>query len=103
MRCACPTRGFFLHGSRRTSLTATIVKITQVDTAVFYAGGTSEEYLGKIGWKERGLVVHTKLYPWPVRPDHPEIAPPLTFCLRPARRVLARTSPRCVTAARMLS
>ncbi|TBU24880.1 Aldo/keto reductase [Dichomitus squalens] len=37
----------------------------EVDTAFFYAGGTSEEYLGKIGWKERGLVVHTKLYPWP--------------------------------------
>ena len=48
---------------RRTSLTATIVKITQVDTAVFYAGGTSEEYLGKIGWKERGLLIETKIYP----------------------------------------
>ena len=62
-----------------TSLTATVVIITQVDTAVFYAGGTSEEYLGKIGWKERGLVVHTKLYPWPVRPARPETAPPFVL------------------------
>ena len=49
---------------------------TQVDTAFVYSGGTSEEYLGKIGWKERGLIVHTKLYPWPVRPARPETVPP---------------------------
>ncbi|KAI0744106.1 Aldo/keto reductase [Daedaleopsis nitida] len=35
----------------------------EVDTARLYAGGTSEEYLGKLDWKKRGLVVHTKLYP----------------------------------------
>lgn len=35
----------------------------QVDTARVYAGGTSEEYLGQIGWKEKGLKLETKLYP----------------------------------------
>ena len=34
-----------------------------------YGKGTSEEYLGKIGWQKRGLVMETKLYPWPVRPS----------------------------------
>ncbi|KZT56053.1 Aldo/keto reductase [Calocera cornea HHB12733] len=36
---------------------------TEVDTARVYCGGTSEEYLGKIGWQKRGLVMMTKLYP----------------------------------------
>jgi len=36
---------------------------SQVDTARMYAGGTSEEYLGKINWKEKGLKLETKLYP----------------------------------------
>ncbi|KAI0633852.1 Aldo/keto reductase [Trametes polyzona] len=35
----------------------------EVDTARTYCGGTSEEYLGKIDWKKRGLVMDTKLYP----------------------------------------
>ncbi|EJD00810.1 Aldo/keto reductase [Fomitiporia mediterranea MF3/22] len=35
----------------------------EVDTARFYGGGTSEEYLGKINWQNRGLVMDTKLYP----------------------------------------
>ena len=35
----------------------------QIDTARTYSGGTSEEYLGKIDWKKRGLVMDTKLYP----------------------------------------
>ncbi|KAI0371015.1 Aldo/keto reductase [Pilatotrama ljubarskyi] len=35
----------------------------EIDTARTYAGGTSEEYLGKIDWKKRGLVMDTKLYP----------------------------------------
>jgi len=34
----------------------------EVDTARYYAGGTSEAYLGKIGWQKRGLVVETKLF-----------------------------------------
>ena len=39
----------------------------QVDTARGYANGTSEEYLGKIDWKKRGLAMDTKLYPNAVR------------------------------------
>ena len=39
----------------------------QIDTARTYTGGTSEEYLGKIDWKKRGLVMDTKLYPNAVR------------------------------------
>ncbi|KAI0632720.1 Aldo/keto reductase [Trametes polyzona] len=35
----------------------------EVDTARVYSGGTSEEYLAKVDWKKRGLVVDTKLYP----------------------------------------
>ncbi|KAI0706003.1 Aldo/keto reductase [Cerioporus squamosus] len=35
----------------------------EIDTARTYTGGTSEEYLGKIDWKKRGLVMDTKLYP----------------------------------------
>ncbi|KZO91825.1 Aldo/keto reductase [Calocera viscosa TUFC12733] len=40
---------------------------TEVDTARGYCGGTSEEYLGKIGWQKRGLVMQTKLYPTAAR------------------------------------
>lgn len=35
----------------------------QVDTARVYTGGTSEEYLGKLDWQSKGLIVETKLYP----------------------------------------
>lgn len=35
----------------------------QVDTARTYSGGTSEEYIGKIDWKSKGLEIATKLYP----------------------------------------
>ncbi|ETW77434.1 hypothetical protein HETIRDRAFT_37198 [Heterobasidion irregulare TC 32-1] len=35
----------------------------EVDTARTYCSGTSEEYLGKIDWKGRGLKMETKLYP----------------------------------------
>ncbi|KAI0669008.1 Aldo/keto reductase [Trametes maxima] len=35
----------------------------EIDTARTYTGGTSEEYLGKINWQKRGLVMDTKLYP----------------------------------------
>jgi aflatoxin B1 aldehyde reductase len=34
----------------------------QIDTARVYGHGTSEEYLGKLRWKERGLKMATKLY-----------------------------------------
>ncbi|KAJ6553968.1 Aldo/keto reductase [Mycena vulgaris] len=36
----------------------------EVDTARVYAGGTSEEYLGKINWQEKGILMETKLYPY---------------------------------------
>ncbi|KAJ3483251.1 hypothetical protein NLI96_g6433 [Meripilus lineatus] len=36
---------------------------TEIDSARVYAGGTSEEILGKIDWKGRGLKLETKLYP----------------------------------------
>ncbi len=35
----------------------------EVDTSRIYGAGTSEEYLGKIGWQKRGLTMDTKLYP----------------------------------------
>ncbi|KAL4246716.1 NADP-dependent oxidoreductase domain superfamily protein [Abortiporus biennis] len=35
----------------------------EVDTARNYGDGTSEEYLGKIDWQNRGLKIDTKLYP----------------------------------------
>ncbi|KAK7677174.1 hypothetical protein QCA50_019883 [Cerrena zonata] len=36
---------------------------TEIDTARVYTGGTSEEYLGNIDWRARGLKLETKLYP----------------------------------------
>ncbi|KAF8573618.1 Aldo/keto reductase [Ramaria rubella] len=36
----------------------------EVDTARIYAEGTSEEYLSKLEWQKRGLIVNTKLYPF---------------------------------------
>lgn len=35
----------------------------ELDSARTYAGGTSEEILGEVGWQQRGLVMDTKLYP----------------------------------------
>ncbi|PBP22354.1 Aldo/keto reductase [Diplocarpon rosae] len=35
----------------------------EVDTARFYGEGSSEEFLGDLGWKKRGLVMDTKYYP----------------------------------------
>ncbi|KAF3934440.1 hypothetical protein ABW19_dt0200180 [Dactylella cylindrospora] len=36
---------------------------TEVDTARLYCNGTSEEYLAKLDWKSRDIVMETKLYP----------------------------------------
>nr|GAT51213.1 predicted protein [Mycena chlorophos] len=36
---------------------------TEIDTARFYNKGTSEEWLGKAGWKAKNLSMETKLYP----------------------------------------
>ncbi|PIL26195.1 transporter [Ganoderma sinense ZZ0214-1] len=38
---------------------------SEVDTAIVYAHGTSEQYLGKLSWQKRGLIMDTKLYPYP--------------------------------------
>ena len=53
---------------------------SEVDTSRYYGSGTSEEYLGKLEWEKRGLVMDTKLYPtvgkgmdtdnWTHRPEH---------------------------------
>ncbi|RDW61973.1 hypothetical protein BP6252_11406 [Coleophoma cylindrospora] len=42
----------------------------EVDTARVYGGGSSEEYLGELGWQSRGLVMETKLYPVPGKISH---------------------------------
>lgn len=47
--------------------------VMQLDTARVYTGGTSEEMLGDIDWKKRGLVMETKLYPNVVRPSSTEL------------------------------
>ncbi|KAI0084291.1 Aldo/keto reductase [Irpex rosettiformis] len=36
---------------------------SELDTARVYAGGTSEEVLGEVGWQKRELIMETKLYP----------------------------------------
>ncbi|KAK6329953.1 hypothetical protein TWF718_003380 [Orbilia javanica] len=35
----------------------------EIDTARLYGSGTSEEYFSALNWKDRGLVMGTKLYP----------------------------------------
>ncbi|KAF5330595.1 hypothetical protein D9619_005737 [Psilocybe cf. subviscida] len=37
---------------------------TEIDTARVYAGGTSEEYLGKLDLPAKGFKIETKLYPF---------------------------------------
>ncbi|GAA5915833.1 hypothetical protein JCM5296_000696 [Sporobolomyces johnsonii] len=37
----------------------------EIDTALVYGEGTSEELLGELDWKKRGLIMDTKLYPSP--------------------------------------
>ena len=56
------TRYASLPGSQRLIRT-----VRQLDCARTYAAGTSEEILGDVGWRERGLVMGTKLYPTAVR------------------------------------
>ncbi|KAJ7122982.1 Aldo/keto reductase [Mycena epipterygia] len=46
----------------------------EIDTARVYCAGTSEEYLGKINWQEKGILMETKLYPFvPKQPTNQEI------------------------------
>lgn len=35
----------------------------EIDSARVYGGGSSEEYLGKLRWQNRGLIMDTKLSP----------------------------------------
>lgn len=52
----------------------------EIDSARFYGQGSSEEYLGQVHWKDRGLVMDTKYYPtigrdmteeqWTHSPEH---------------------------------
>lgn len=35
----------------------------ELDTARVYCGGSSEEYLGRLKWQDRGIVMETKLSP----------------------------------------
>ncbi|KAF3185302.1 hypothetical protein TWF788_004621 [Orbilia oligospora] len=47
----------------------------EIDTARIYGSGTSEEYFATLKWKDRGLIMDTKLYPTariPVRLNIPE-------------------------------
>ncbi|KAJ6580794.1 Aldo/keto reductase [Mycena capillaripes] len=37
----------------------------ELDTARVYCAGTCEEYLGKINWQEKGIIMETKMYPRP--------------------------------------
>ncbi|KAJ3904977.1 Aldo/keto reductase [Lentinula edodes] len=45
---------------------------TEVDTSRTYAGGTSEEFLGKLDWKAKGLKLETKLVPKHDNPNLPQ-------------------------------
>ncbi|KAI0728802.1 Aldo/keto reductase [Fomitopsis betulina] len=45
---------------------------TEVDTSRVYSACTSEEYLNKVGWKERSLLVETKVYPTIAFPGIPK-------------------------------
>ncbi|KAJ6465205.1 Aldo/keto reductase [Mycena vitilis] len=44
----------------------------ELDTARVYCAGTSEEYLGKIDWQAKEILMETKLYPAPGRSHSPE-------------------------------
>lgn len=50
--------------------TKKILTLYQLDTARVYCAGTSEEMLGDLDWKKRGLVMDTKLYPTIVSSSH---------------------------------
>lgn len=52
----------------------------EIDTSRFYGSGSSEEYLAKLRWQDRSLVMDTKIFPsvgkgmdqdnWTLRPEH---------------------------------
>lgn len=60
-----------LRGTHRSSTSdKKILTPYQLDTARVYCAGTSEEMLGDLDWKKRGLVMDTKLYPTAVSSSH---------------------------------
>lgn len=64
-----------LRGTHRSSISSErkkkkILTLDQLDTARVYCAGTSEEMLGDLDWKKRGLVMDTKLYPTVVSSSH---------------------------------
>ncbi|KAH0530814.1 hypothetical protein TsFJ059_005397 [Trichoderma semiorbis] len=64
----------------------------KIDTSRYYGSGTSEEYLGKLKWQDRCLIIDTKIYPtvvlptdkdkWTHRPEH------LRECLKQSFKAL---------------
>ncbi|KAL6837914.1 NADP-dependent oxidoreductase domain-containing protein [Trichoderma camerunense] len=64
----------------------------EIDTSRYYGSRTSEEYLGKLKWQDRGLIIDTKIYPtvvlptdkdkWTHRPEH------LRECLKQSLKAL---------------
>lgn len=54
----------------------------EVDSALAYCNGTSEEYLGRLDWQARGVLVDTKLWPMEYRGDK------ATFTLDKMRKFL---------------
>jgi aflatoxin B1 aldehyde reductase len=43
----------------------------EIDTALVYGGGSSEQYLGELDWQKRGLILDTKFSPRAKRLDAP--------------------------------
>ena len=41
----------------------------EVDTALVYGGGSSEQYLGQLDWQKRGIIMDTKFSPRAKRGD----------------------------------
>ncbi|KAK6498441.1 Aflatoxin B1 aldehyde reductase member 2 [Arthrobotrys musiformis] len=54
----------------------------EIDTARIYGSGTSEEFFTELGWKSRGLVMGTKLYPT-ARVAFPDLSDNLKFTHSP--------------------
>ncbi|KAJ7286403.1 Aldo/keto reductase [Mycena rebaudengoi] len=60
----------------------------EVDTARLYGEGTSEEYLGKINWKEKRLLMETKVYPFaPLNISHSPEVIRSSFAITPVANV----------------
>ena len=57
------TRVFTLEDTSALLSTFQSHGFNEVDTARVYGEGSSEEYLGKLDWKSKGIVMDTKLYP----------------------------------------